>query len=116
MVTEKGEEERVSLLSRIFGKRQEKRSAYDEFMLRFHDFLKKNDDFQKNASREEFSFPPGATWMAFTDGVSHAVLSGRHALEQTFQISRGSLASPESAPIAVLERLAGGRRMSLAAS
>jgi hypothetical protein len=76
-------------------------------MLRFHDYLKRNDDFQKNAPREEFSFAPGATWMVFTDGVSHAVLSGRHALEQTFLISRDSLASPESAPIGVLERLAG---------
>jgi hypothetical protein len=52
--------------------------------------------------------------MVFTDGVSHAVLSGRHALEQTFLISRDSLANPESASIAVLERLAGGRRLSLA--
>ncbi|HLN79844.1 MAG TPA: Kdo hydroxylase family protein [Thermoanaerobaculia bacterium] len=102
-----GDEDRVGLLSRIFGRRREKRSAYDEFMLRFHDYLKRNDDFQKNAPREEFSFAPGATWMVFTDGVSHAVLSGRHALEQTFLISRDSLASPESAPIGVLERLAG---------
>jgi hypothetical protein len=114
-VAGKGREDRVGFLSRIFGGRKEKRSAYDEFMLRFHDYLKRNDDFQRNAPREEFSFPPGATWMVFTDGVSHAVLSGRHALEQTFLISRGSLASPESAPIAVLERLA-GRRMSLPAT
>lgn len=102
-----GDEDRVGLLSRIFGRRREKRSAYDEFMLRFHDYLKRNDDFQKNAPREEFSFAPGATWMVFTDGVSHAVLSGRHALEQTFLIARDSLAKPESAPIGVLERLAG---------
>lgn len=106
-VSEKGEENRVGLLSRIFGKRNEKRSAYDEFMLRFHDHLKRNQDFQRNAPREEFSFAPGSTWMVFTDGVSHAVLSGRHALEQTFIVSRRSLASAESAPIAVLERLAG---------
>jgi 3-deoxy-D-manno-octulosonic acid hydroxylase-like protein len=111
-VAGKKEEDRPGLLSRILGGRKERRSAYDEFMLRFHDYLKRNDDFQRNAPREEFSFPPGATWMVFTDGVSHAVLSGRHALEQTFLISRASLASPESAPIAVLERLA-GRPMSL---
>lgn len=83
------------------------RSPYDEFMLRFHDYLKENDEFQKTGRREEFSFAPGSTWMVFTDSVSHAVLSGRHALEQTFLISRASLSSPESAPIAILERLAG---------
>ena len=114
MVTEKREEKRVSLLSRIFGKRREKRSAYDEFMLRFHDFLKKNDDFQKNASREEFPFRPARRgWPSRTVAATQS-FPGRRALEQTFLISRDSLASPESAPIAVLERLAGGRRLSLA--
>jgi hypothetical protein len=39
--------------------------------------------------------------------VSHAVLSGQFALEQTVILSRGSLVAPESAPIAILERLAG---------
>ena len=41
--------------------------------------------------------------------VSHAVLSGRYALEQTFIVARDSLALPEKAPIAILERLAGTR-------
>lgn len=88
-------------------KRGRRRSAYDEFMVRFHDFLKENAAFQRTASREEFAFAPGSTWIVFTDGVSHAVLSGRHALEQTFLISRDSLESPQCAPIAILERLAG---------
>jgi hypothetical protein len=35
------------------------------------------------------------------------VLSGQYALEQTFIVARESLALPERAPIAVLERLAG---------
>jgi hypothetical protein len=100
---------------RAAGLRKGRRSAYDEFMLRFHDFLKENEDFQTTAPREEFSFPPGSTWLVFTDGVSHAVLSGRHALEQTFLIARDSLASSESAPISILERLA-GRKLSLGAA
>ena len=29
-----------------------------------------------------------ATWLVYTDGVPHSVLSGQHALEQTFIISR----------------------------
>ena len=82
-------------------------SAYDRFMLSFHDFLKANDAYQEGAPTDEFHFPPGSSWMVFTDTVSHAVLSGRFALEQTFLIGRGSLAVPESAPIAVLEKIAG---------
>jgi hypothetical protein len=41
--------------------------------------------------------------------VSHAVLSGQYALEQTFIVARASLALPDRAPIAILERLAGTR-------
>jgi hypothetical protein len=82
-------------------------SAYDRFMLFFHDWLKANDEYQSGAPTDEFRFPPGSSWMVYTDTVSHAVLSGRFALEQTFLIGRSSLAVPSSAPIAVLEKLAG---------
>lgn len=82
-------------------------SAYDRFMLGFHDYLKGNAEYQRGARTDEFRFPPDSAWMVFTDTVSHAVLSGRFALEQTFLIRRASLALPDSAPIAVLEKLAG---------
>jgi hypothetical protein len=45
--------------------------------------------------------------MVFTDAVTHSVLSGQYALEQTFLIARESLLFPEVSPIAVLERIAG---------
>ncbi len=83
------------------------RPPYDEFMHRFHNYLKENDAYQKSARAEILSFPPGSTWMVFTDMVAHSVLSGQYALEQTFLISRGTLTLPERAPVAVLERLAG---------
>jgi 3-deoxy-D-manno-oct-2-ulosonic acid (Kdo) hydroxylase len=84
------------------------RSPYDEFMLRFHHFLKENRPYQEREARKTtHSFPPGSTWMVFTDTVSHAVLRGQYALEQTFIVARNSLALPERAPIAILERLAG---------
>lgn len=115
-VVERQGENALARFLRGIGARKGERSPYDEFMLRFHDFLKENEEFQKTARREKFSFSPGATWLVFTDGVSHAVLSGRHALEQTFLIARQSLELPEKAPIAALERLAGGRRLSGAGS
>ena len=80
---------------------------YDEFMHRFHNFLKENDAYQESARAEKVSFPPDSSWMVFTDSVTHAVLSGQYALEQTFLIARRSLMFPEEAPIAVLEGIAG---------
>jgi hypothetical protein len=82
-------------------------SAYDLFMLRFHDFLKENSAFQQNCRKLRLEFQPGWTWLCFTDAVPHAVLSGRYALEQTFLIPLQSLVTPDKAPIRVLERLAG---------
>jgi 3-deoxy-D-manno-octulosonic acid hydroxylase-like protein len=83
------------------------RPPYDEFMHRFHNFLKENEAYQEGAKSETISFPPGSTWMVFTDMVAHSVLSGQYALEQTFLIARKSLVLPEQAPVTVLERLAG---------
>lgn len=83
------------------------RSPYDRFMLRFHDYLKRNDEFQSTCTKYRFAFPPGSTWLAFTDVLPHSVHSGQHALEQTFIIARSSLADPENAPVSILERLCG---------
>jgi hypothetical protein len=83
------------------------RSPYDRFMLSFHHFLKENRGFQDEGGKATLEFPAGSTWMVFTDMVSHAVLGGRYALEHTFIVSRGSLALPDKAPIAILEGIAG---------
>jgi hypothetical protein len=83
------------------------RSPYDRFMLSFHHYLKENRAFQDEDGKATLRFPAGSTWMVFTDMVSHAVLAGRYALEQTFIVSRESLALPQKAPIAILERIAG---------
>jgi hypothetical protein len=83
------------------------RSPYDDWMLRFHHFLKASQEFQEMCSRTRWEFPPQSTWLVFTDMVSHAVLSGQFALEQTFIISTSALVLPEKAPVRVLERIAG---------
>jgi len=82
-----------------------RRGAYDRFMLGFHDYLKHNRDYQQNSRKYRWEFPPGSAWMAFTDIVPHAVLSGQYALEQTVIVSRKSLQSPGTAPIEILRRL-----------
>jgi 3-deoxy-D-manno-oct-2-ulosonic acid (Kdo) hydroxylase len=83
------------------------RCPYDEFMLAFHHFLKENQAYQQSARDRITDFSPGATWICFTDMVSHAVLSGQYALEQTFIVDRTAMVLPQKAPIAILERLAG---------
>lgn len=83
------------------------RSPYDDFMLRFHHFLKENEDFQKNGTKDYWEFPPNSCWMVFTDSVSHAALQGKYALEQTFLIPRKALLNPEKSPVSILERLTG---------
>ena len=83
------------------------RPAYDDFMLRFHHFLKENARYQADCRKIETSFPAGSGWMVFTDAVSHAVLSGCYALEQTFIVPRECLAVPLKAPVSILESLSG---------
>jgi len=96
----------VRSLKKTLGLKAVDHSAYDKFMLRFHDYLKENSDFQQNCLKNRLEFRPGWTWICYTDSVAHAVLSGRYALEQTFIIPLQSLVTPDKAPIRVLERLA----------
>jgi hypothetical protein len=84
-----------------------RRSLYDELMLSLHDAGKLDSDFQKNSPHEAVSFPPGSSWLVFTDQVLHAALGGEFALEQTFHLEVDQLAEPERAPVKVLERLSG---------
>jgi hypothetical protein len=87
------------------------RSPYDRFMLAFHAYLKRNAEYQRACPKYRFEFPPGSTWLVFTDVVPHAVESGQSALEETLIVAPESLAAPERAPLAILERLA-GRKLS----
>jgi len=83
------------------------RSRYDEAMLRFHDFLKDNQGFQRDCPKDRHEFPPGSTWIVFTDTVSHAVLSGQYALEQTFFVPIDLMVAPELSPLRILESTVG---------
>ena len=94
----------LGLLS-IFQPGSAQRTPFDQFMLRFHHFLKTSDHFQDRAPRRFWHFAPGSAWLAFTDSLSHADLRGRFALEHSFFIPPSALAHPELAPAAILERV-----------
>jgi hypothetical protein len=97
----------VNRLKRAIGIKTAARTPYDKFMLRFHDFMKENSNFQETCEKIYINFPPMATWMCYTDSVPHAVLSGQYALEQTFIIPVRALVTPEKSPLRILEKLAG---------
>jgi hypothetical protein len=94
-------------MMRVFRPSKQARSTYDEFMLRFHNFLKANDAFQERCFKRYWSFPPNSAWMVMTDAASHAVLRGRYALEHSYFVAPESLALPEESPPALLERASG---------
>jgi hypothetical protein len=89
-----------------------RRSEYDLFMLRFHDYLKLNEEFQEKGPKYLRTFPPGSVWVAMTDTCSHAVLRGRYALEHSYFVSPLVLALPEESPPVLLQKAceASGRR------
>jgi 3-deoxy-D-manno-octulosonic acid hydroxylase-like protein len=91
----------------LFRPGRPRRSPYDEFMLRFHNFLKANEAFQEGCPKRFWHFPPGSAWLAMTDTASHAALRGRFALEHSYFITPQSLALPAESPPALLERTCG---------
>ncbi|MGA7886671.1 MAG: Kdo hydroxylase family protein [Acidobacteriaceae bacterium] len=86
-----------------------KRSPYDDFMMRFHNFLKENPQWQATCPKYAYQFPPGSSWMVYTDTVPHAVLAGQYALEQTLLVRPQAMVRPEVSPLRVLEEIAQAR-------
>lgn len=84
-----------------------RRSRYDEMMLALHDAAKCNVRYQQTAPHHALDFPPGCSWMVYTDQVLHAALGGEFALEQTFHFEVAQMGEPDRAPIRVLERITG---------
>jgi hypothetical protein len=83
------------------------RSAYDHLMLNLHDGMKADLEYQKACPQETIAFPPGSTWICFSDQTSHAAMSGQYMLEQTFFLPVRAMVQPECAPLGILERLVG---------
>ena len=81
------------------------RTAYDALMLQLHDRMKEDEDFQRASPQTAVDFPAGATWIAFTDQVSHAATAGQYQLEQTFLLPIDAMLEPARSPLRVLERI-----------
>jgi hypothetical protein len=83
------------------------RTAYDHYMLKLHDAMKCDPQYQARFEAATVPFPAGSTWACFTDQVSHAAVSGCHQLEQTFAVDVACLKTPGTSPLRILEGLAG---------
>ena len=82
-------------------------SPYDRSMRRIHNFMKENPSFRDSREHyQEIHFPPLSAWMVFTDGISHSVLTGQHALVTTVLVPLANCRIPELAPYRVLARSA----------
>ena len=82
-------------------------SPYDRAMRRFHNFMKDTPAFQEDpVGYQEFRFKPFTAWMVFTDMVSHACLSGQHALIYTAVLPLANCRQPALAPINLLRSAA----------
>jgi hypothetical protein len=80
-------------------------SPYDRSMRRIHNYMKENPDFRDSREGyQEIHFPPLSAWMVFTDGISHSVLTGQHALVTTVLIPLENCRLPELSPYQVLAR------------
>ena len=91
-------------LVRLFVPGRPPRSPYDAWMLRLHHQLKEDEVFQAQAARRLWTFPPGAAWLLFSDGLAHALMRGRFALEHSFFVPHANLTRPDLAPLAQLIR------------
>lgn len=82
-------------------------SPYDRSMRRIHNFMKENPGFRDSREHyQEIQFPPLSAWMVFTDGISHSVLTGQHALVTTVLVPLENCRQPELTPYRVLEHSA----------
>jgi hypothetical protein len=83
------------------------RSEFDHLMLQLHDGMKGDMDYQARCRQETMPFPPGSSWVCFSDQATHAVMSGQFMLEQTLHFPAGAEYDPASSPLGRIEKALG---------
>jgi hypothetical protein len=67
-------------------------------MLQLHDLAKADLDYQKSVPQQEFQFPPGSTWIVFSDQLLHAAMRGKAMMEQTIYLDPPPLVTARTRP------------------
>ncbi|TQI80777.1 3-deoxy-D-manno-octulosonic acid hydroxylase-like protein [Serratia fonticola] len=95
----------ASWLQDKLGITKTRRSHYDHLMLQMHDAMKADGEYQKHGPQRAIEFPPGSSWICFSDQTPHAAMAGQFMLEQTFLLPVNAMKTPQNAPLKVLETL-----------
>jgi len=74
-------------------------------MLALHDAMKGDQDYQRHGAQLALEFPPGSTWICFSDQTPHAAMGGQFMLEQTFMLPVDAMKNPRQSPLKVWETL-----------
>jgi hypothetical protein len=78
-------------------------SPYDRSMRRIHNYMKETPSFKQDETDfQEVRFPPFSAWMVFTDGISHAALTGQYAFISTALIPLDNCRSLDRTPYGIL--------------
>ena len=78
-------------------------SPYDRSMRRIHNHMKEDASFKQDQTNyQEIRFPPYSAWMVFTDGISHAALTGQYAFISTALVPLENCRSQERTPFGIL--------------
>lgn len=94
-------------LMQAVGATRGRRTLYDHFMLQLHNLCKEDGKFQFNCPSQTLDFPSGSTWIAFSDSVCHAVVSGQFVLEQTFYLPVAAMQDTRQSPLHILGDITG---------
>jgi hypothetical protein len=78
-------------------------TLYDFYMVKLHNAMKTDPIYQQQFEGI-YDFPAGASWLIFTDFVSHAAIAGQHLLEQTFYLPVDAMKTPDCSPLRILEK------------
>lgn len=95
----------TSSLLRLLKITKSYRTLYDHYMLQMHNMMKADEEYQVKAEQQEIRFPPGSSWIAQTDDVSHAAMQGQYVLEQTFYLPVKAMKDESLSPLRVLEKI-----------
>jgi len=83
------------------------RTEYDHLMLQLHDGMKGDLDYQRDCPQVTMPFPPGSTWVCYSDQTAHAVMSGQFMMEQTLHLAAEAQVNPAASPLGILRRVTG---------
>lgn len=99
----------IAFLLQLLKITKDYRTKYDHYMLNMHDTMKGDDAYQATVRQKEVKFPPGSTWIVYTDQTSHAAMKGQYLFEQTHYLPVSGMLAPDTSPLRVLEKYVGAK-------